>query len=101
MVLDTKGVNVWCSAGKGTFGTNEIINRISITKLETVVNHRKLILPQLCAPGVAAYEVKKQSGFSIIYEPVRAADIPAFLKSKMTATKEMRTSISLCMTASC
>nr|NIO11254.1 carbon monoxide dehydrogenase [Deltaproteobacteria bacterium] len=24
MVLDTKGINVWCAAGKGTFGTDEL-----------------------------------------------------------------------------
>ncbi len=28
LVLDTKGINVWCSAGKGTFGTNELVGRI-------------------------------------------------------------------------
>src|SRR5665811_1490211 len=26
LVLDTKGVNVWCAASKGTFGTNELMN---------------------------------------------------------------------------
>lgn len=24
LVLDTKGINVWCAAGKGTFGTGEV-----------------------------------------------------------------------------
>ena len=24
LVLDTKGINVWCAAGKGTFGTEEL-----------------------------------------------------------------------------
>ncbi len=38
MVLDTKGINVWCAAGKGTFGTDEIIKRIESTKLAEVVN---------------------------------------------------------------
>jgi len=40
LVLDTKGVNVWCAAGKGTFGTEELVNRIAITKLSEIVNHR-------------------------------------------------------------
>jgi hypothetical protein len=90
MVLDTKGINVWCAAGKGTFGTEEIINRIAATRLGSVVTHRTLILPQLGAPGVAAHEVKKGTSFTVSYGPVRAADIPAFLKGGNKATAAMR-----------
>ncbi len=59
LVLDTKGVNVWCAAGKGTFGTKELVNRIKLTGLEKIVSHRKLIVPQLGATGVSAYQVKE------------------------------------------
>jgi acetyl-CoA decarbonylase/synthase complex subunit gamma len=90
MVLDTKGINVWCAAGKGTFGTAEIINRIAATGLDRIVSHRRIIVPQLGAPGVSAHEVKKGSGFRVVYGPVRAADIPAFMASGMRATPEMR-----------
>ena len=91
LVLDTKGVNVWCAAGKGTFGTDELVNRISKTGLSEIVSHRKLVLPQLGAPGVSAHEVTKQTGFSVVYGPVRAKDIKAFLDSGFKATEEMRT----------
>lgn len=90
IVLDTKGINVWCAAGKGTFGTKELVNRIKLTGLEEIVNHKQLIVPQLGAPGVSAHKVKKQSGFTVKYGPVRAADIPAFLKADMKASSEMR-----------
>ncbi len=90
LVIDTKGINVWCAAGKGTFGTTEIVNRVEVTKLQQVVSHRRLILPQLGAPGVAAHEVRKQSGFSVTYGPVRATDIKQFLTSDKQATPEMR-----------
>ena len=63
LVLDTKGINVWCAAGKGTFGTAELIHRIQATRLDTVVTHRNLIVPQLGAPGVSAHEVGKATGF--------------------------------------
>jgi len=53
--------------------------------------HRKLVLPQLGAPGVSAHEVTKQTGFSVVYGPVRAKDIKAFLDSGFKATEEMRT----------
>jgi hypothetical protein len=89
LVLDTKGINVWCAAGKGTFGTDEIVRRVFATQLKDVVTQRKLILPQLGAPGVAAHVVKKRSGFWVEYGPVRAADLPYYLKTH-NATPEMR-----------
>jgi hypothetical protein len=91
LVLDTKGINVWCAAGKGTFGTGEIIKRIERTGLSRIVSHRTLILPQLGAPGVAAHEVLKMSGFRVVYGPIRAGDIKSFIAAGMKATKEMRT----------
>ena len=90
MVLDTKGVNVWCAAGKGTFGTDEIINRIKRCNLVKLISHRKIIVPQLGAPGINPVQVKKQSGFSVVYGPVKAKDIPLFIKNDFTASKEMR-----------
>jgi hypothetical protein len=89
MALDTQGINVWCAAGKGTFGTDELVHRIEATQLHQVVRHRTLILPQLGAPGVAAHEVKKRSGFKVEYGPIRAADLPEYLKTHQ-ATPEMR-----------
>jgi hypothetical protein len=89
LVLNTEGINVWCAAGKGTFGTEEIVRRVQAAGLREKVSHRKLILPQLGAPGVAAHEVKKRTGFSVEYGPVRAADLPAYLETRQ-ATPEMR-----------
>jgi hypothetical protein len=90
LVLDTKGINVWCAAGKGTFGTQELVERIQASGLEQVVDHRELILPQLAGPGVAAHGVKKLSGFKVVYGPILARDIPAFLEAGKKATPEMR-----------
>jgi hypothetical protein len=39
---------------------------------------------------VAAHEVKKGCGFQVTYGPVRAKDLPSFLKRNMQATPEMR-----------
>ena len=90
LILDTANVNVWCAAGKGTFGTAELVQRIAATQLAERVVHRRLILPQLGAPGVAAHEVRKQGGFEVVYGPVRAADLPAFLDDGEQATPAMR-----------
>lgn len=90
LVLDTKGINVWCAAGRGTFGTEELVGRIRASGLEKVVDHRELILPQLGGPGVAAHLVKKLSGFRVIYGPILAKDLHAFLKAAKKATPQMR-----------
>ena len=91
LVLDTKSINVWCAAGKGTFGTDELIQRISATNLEKVVNHQRLILPQLGAVGVRASEVQAKTGFRVAFGPVRATDIPAYVAAGYKKTEEMRT----------
>ena len=90
LVIDTKGINVWCAAGKGTFGTAEIVRMVDKTSLSKVVTHRRLILPQLGAPGVAAHLVKAESGFRVTYGPVLAGDLPAFLNNGYKAEPKMR-----------
>ncbi len=90
LVLETHGVNVWCAAGKGTFGTDELVNRVATTRLAEVVSHRKLVVPQLGATGVAAHEVKRLCGFRVAYGPIRAADLKTFLGERMRASEEMR-----------
>jgi CO dehydrogenase/acetyl-CoA synthase delta subunit len=89
LVLDTKGINVWCAAGKGTFGTDELVRMIMLTNLASVVRHREIIVPQLGAPGIAAHEVARRSGFRVRYGPVRASDLPGYLETGR-ATPEMR-----------
>lgn len=90
LVLDTKGINVWCAAGKRTFGTDELVRRVEFSQLNRVVSHRELILPQLGGPGVAAHKVKKRTGFKVLYGPIQATDLPAFLDAGMQATPKMR-----------
>lgn len=119
LVLDTRGVNVWCAAGKGTFGTEELVNKIRNTQLDKIISHRRLIVPQLGATGVSAYKVKELTtedfkeenlaekslqyhfkdidkvfkvnrGYQVIFGPVRAADIKLFLQNNYKTTEEMR-----------
>ncbi|MEJ2524113.1 MAG: mercury methylation corrinoid protein HgcA [Desulfuromonadales bacterium] len=90
LVLETKGINVWCAAGKGTFGTEEIIRRVQTTRLEQLIDHRTLILPQLGAPGTQAHRITRATGFQIIFGPVLSADLPRFLSDGCKATPQMR-----------
>lgn len=95
LVLNTFGINVWCAAGKGTFGTEELVRRIEETNLAEIINHRNLILPQLGAPGVSAHEVKEKSGFHIKYGPVRAEDIPEYMSTKKVSAEARRVKFTL------
>lgn len=84
LVLDTLGINVWCAAGKGIFGTRNLVGAIrnpgqGCPPLEDIVSHRLLVLPQLGAPGIAAHEVMRETGFRVIYGPVLAHNLPVFL----------------------
>lgn len=90
LVLDTNGINVWCAAGKGTFGTAALCAQVGASRLAQLVRHRRLVVPQLGAPGIAAHAVKKQSGFAVVYGPVLARDLPEFLARGMHATTAMR-----------
>jgi len=90
LVLDTRGINVWCAAGKGTFGTDELVRRVEAVRLGEVVSHRDLVLPQLGAVGVSAHEVRARSGWRVRYGPVRAADLREYLRSPATLPPEAR-----------
>jgi hypothetical protein len=90
LVIDTNGVNVWCAAGKGTFATNNLVKSIKECSLELIVKHRKIIVPQLGATGIAAHKVKEQTGFRVIFGPVRAADIQEFIQAGYNASPKMR-----------
>lgn len=90
LVLDTKGINVWCAAGKGTFGTTELVRRIHGVRLPERVSHRRIIVPQLGASGVRASEVKRATGFKVHFGPVDARDIISYVDNGYRADPAMR-----------
>ena len=90
LVLDTRGVNVWCAAGKKNFCAEEIVRQVKRTGLEKVVKHREMILPQLCAPGVSGQAVKAGCGFTVVWGPIQAKDLPGFIGNGKKADLEMR-----------
>jgi acetyl-CoA decarbonylase/synthase complex subunit gamma len=90
LVLETYGINVWCAAGKGTFGTGELVRRIESSRLAQVVSHRRLILPILGAPGVSAHEVVRRCGFNVSYAAIKASDLPGYLDNGMVTTPRMQ-----------
>ncbi len=90
LVVDTKGINVWCAAGKKTFSSAEVARRVITSGLVDHVSHETLILPQLSATGVAAHEVRRLCGYRVVFGPIRSADLTAYLAAGKKATPEMR-----------
>ncbi len=90
LVIDTRGINVWCAAGKGTFSAEEIAYQVHKANLDQVVSHRELLLPQLSANGVAAHKLKKLCGFRGQFGPITATSLPKYLQDG-EADEDMRT----------
>jgi hypothetical protein len=90
LVVDTRGINVWCAAGKKTFTTEEVAYQVQNAKLDQVVSHRELILPQLSASGVAVRNLQKLCGFKGKFGPILASMLPEYLKTGQ-ADEAMRT----------
>jgi hypothetical protein len=79
LVVDTRGINIWCAGGKGTFSAAGVAEQVRKAGLERVVSHRRLVLPQLGANGVRARDVRRACGFEAVFGPVRAEDLPHYL----------------------
>lgn len=90
VVLDTHGINVWCAAGKGSFGTEEAIARVRGCGLDAAAPNAPLILPQMGATGVSAKKLAKATGRTVKFGPLRAQDIPAYLENDFQADEAMR-----------
>ena len=79
LVCDSRGINIWCSSLAGHFGVAPIIHAIEYFGLSTIVSHRRLILPQLCAGGVSVSDITAKTGFGCRFGPV---DISRLVSAK-------------------
>ncbi len=90
LVIDTRGINVWCAAGEGNFSAKEIHNSIRATRVDDVVKTRKLILPKLSSNGVRYRDIKRLAGWNATFGPVYARDIPEYLSNGCVNTDDMK-----------
>ena len=79
LVANSKGIDVWCAAGGGYLTHHDIISVIRTSRIPEEVDHRELILPQLCATGVERRRITQATGFAATWGPARLEDLPAFL----------------------
>ncbi len=82
LICDSRGINVWCSSLSGHFSEINIIHAIELTQLSKQVSHKRIVLPQLCAPGVDIQAIKQKTGFVSVFGPVYIEYIEDFLKDR-------------------
>ncbi|MFW9903789.1 MAG: corrinoid protein-associated methyltransferase CpaM [Candidatus Thorarchaeota archaeon] len=88
LVADTMGENVWCAARGDKFGLEEVAEVIKATRIEDLVQKKKLVVPQLAAGGMDHQEVKKATGWSCQFGPIYAKYIPSYLTSGRKTEKQ-------------
>jgi len=88
LVVQTKGINVWCASAGGEMNTHSIITALKTSDIASLVDHRELILPQLSAPGIDTKLVKMVSGWKGKWGPVYAGSLPEFLANDHTKTQK-------------
>ena len=81
VVAPASGINVWCAASGGHFGTSQVVTALKTSGIAECVRHRRAVLPQLSATGVIAREVSRRSGWRVKFGPVYATDLPRYLAS--------------------
>ncbi len=90
LVANSKGINVWCAAGGGHLTHHDIISAIRTARVGNHVDHREVILPQLCATGVERRAITEATGFATRWGPARLEDLPAFLDRGSRVFKRQR-----------
>jgi NAD-dependent dihydropyrimidine dehydrogenase PreA subunit len=91
LVANSRGINVWCAASGGLLTSNDVISVVKTSGIGNLVEHRRLVLPQLSATGVERSVVEEKTGWRVVFGPVYAQDIPAYLGNHYKKTERMRT----------
>ena len=90
LITNSNGYNVWCGSTGGHLTNHDVISILKTSGVEQLVSHRRVVLPQLAATGIEARVIKEKTGWEVIWGPVYAKDIPAFVENKYIKTQEMR-----------
>jgi NAD-dependent dihydropyrimidine dehydrogenase PreA subunit len=91
LIAPSHGINVWCGACGDDFSTDSIISILKTSRINELVDHNILILPQLSAPGINQDRIKKKLGWEVRFGPVYAKDIPEYLDNNFKKTREQTT----------
>jgi len=90
LVAPASGINVWCAAAGGHLTTHQVVTALKTSGIDSLVDHRDLVLPQLAATGVEGLDVFRRGRWRVRFGPVRAEDLPAYLAAGGVKTDAMR-----------
>ena len=90
LVAPAGGIDVWCAAGGGRFTVDSIISILKTSRIAELVDHRRLILPELCANGINMFEVRRRTGWTAVFGPVEARDIPEYVRTRKRTDRMLR-----------
>lgn len=90
LVAPAGGIDVWCASGGGRFTVDSIISILKTSRIAELVDHRRLILPEMCANGINMFEVRRRTGWTAVFGPVEASAVPEYLKTKKRTEKMIR-----------
>ncbi len=88
LVAPTRGINVWCAASGGDMTAHSVISVLKTSRIGARVTHRRLVLPQLAAPGVDRKALENRTGWQVDFGPVYAKDLPAYLSADCRKSSE-------------
>ncbi len=80
LVANSRGINVWCAAAGGHLTHHDVIAVTRASRIDDLVRHRELVLPQLSATGIERRKVAEATGWRPIWGPARLEDLPEFLE---------------------
>jgi len=80
LVADSGGINVWCAAGGGHFTHHDVVSVIRTSGVGDLVDHRRVMLPQMAATGVEARYVTDKTGWEPHWGPAHLEDLPDVLE---------------------
>lgn len=90
LVANSRGINVWCAATGGLLTNHDVVSVVKTSGIETEVDHRELLLPQLAATGIEERVIYKKTGWRVQWGPVEVAALPAYLQQARKKTPAMR-----------
>lgn len=90
LVANSNGHNVWCGATGGHFTNHDVISVLKTSGIEKLVDHKNVILPQLAATGIETKYIQKKTRWKVIWGPVYAKNIRAFIENNFKKRIEMR-----------
>ena len=90
LVANSRGVNVWCAATGGLLTNHDVVSVLKTSGIEKLVDHRRVILPQLAATGIQGKVVQKKTGWRVVWGPVEARALPAFVDAGLEAPRALR-----------